>query len=405
MNALRWWFAVAGVLLPQFLGGVRDAHACKGAPNPPPCQYWKCNTLDNVWEEYPVKDGTVCTLNGQTGECYYGTCYLLTQGALLPQFQISSVIYAPPNSSGYDCSESYTVSNSVGGSLSTTASWKNDLKVSVDVSGTYGIWGGSGSTTFEGQWSGNTTSQIDYGLTFTEGYTVHSVNTDGVDHERDKILLWLNPQVNVTMVYNKVRWSPGVRSGEGKNEIDVLVSELRPGAYIRPGVKTALDMRGITANPFYPIILRADRLANAPVDPYGERWVDPSRYVRVIWPGTGVPVGHAYTPTPPGAMKPDEFEWTLSKTNTEATTASNAEQYTVGVETSGSATFVNLVKAKLSVSDKFTWTHSNTTKVTNGQNDSFKVHVFYPSSAYVGPTYLDFYVDTVFKSYAFETSW
>ena len=96
--------------------------------------------------------------------------------------------------------------------------------------------------------------------------------TDGIDHDKDRIYLWLKPLLTTTIdPDNNVDWQSGVH-GPTMIIQYVEVAWLKTPSLFPPGVKRLLDDAGLTASD-YAIILGIDPFAS------GATVIDQNRFL------------------------------------------------------------------------------------------------------------------------------
>jgi len=132
--------------------------------------------------------------------------YPFTGGNMSPKYIVLGIMYAPPGSKS---SVSYTQTQAVGASSQFTNSFSSGTTVSTSlgISGSFGSKGVAftGSGTFTN--STGYTVEADSLSTYTVNKTIGSVlgisgplsNIIGVDHDYDTFIVWLNPQINMSV--------------------------------------------------------------------------------------------------------------------------------------------------------------------------------------------------------------
>lgn len=134
--------------------------------------------------------------------------YPFTSGAMTPKYIVLGVLYSPPGSGS---SVSYTESKAVG----TSSSIENMFETSYGLGESFGVSKVLSQDDTDGKvtgsvnagqsmtWTQNIDSTSTYSLkkTTTQGLVANGPlsATIGVDHDYDKILVWLNPKVNLTV--------------------------------------------------------------------------------------------------------------------------------------------------------------------------------------------------------------
>lgn len=334
----------------------------------------------------PCRVGTICAPPTDR-ERTPSTPPTTAQGSIRPAYYVLAVIYAPPGTNGGKTSTQveYASGSTAGASTAATASFKTGVKVSASAGG--GVFGGATvSTDFETTSTTTDGSSLDIKKSTTSTIRVSGGGVDGIDHDKDLIYLWLNPRVDLTRTGDQVTWALRV-AGPSMSIQYAYVGWLRRPATMPDGVRAALAGAGVTAAD-YPTILAADPFAT------GATTIDPARFVRTP---TSIPYIPPYGPTDPVAT------WSFNqKSETVASTTSKAEhEYSVGIGVGASTDLVGLFKAELKTTTSFKWTSTNTMGRSAGASESANLVVGGPGYGYGGPTEIDVYWDTLYKTFMF----
>lgn len=328
------------------------------------------------------------------------TVNAVASGQVLPAYQILTLVYAPPGTTGGLTTSQESTSQVLYASGSTTgttnsigSSFKDGVDVSVSVSNIPVISLGVSGDFTASQTQGSTTQwNINKGA--TNQIIVPGPGTDGIDHSYDTFYLWLNPQLNVTIDHlGNVAWEIGV------NGQDMLIQYVYAGwllnpSLMPPGVAQALAGAGLTTADYDQILA---------CDPFyaGAATGDPNRVVP-IEPGRFVLTTHSFPYEPPQAA--DDPVPTTTYTLTSATTATNTQQDQTqqDVSVSVSAGFTLIWTDTVKVTGSMEWTQTSTSTLTTGSNQQASVTIGGPAFGYTGPTDVLVYWDTVYQSFMFS---
>lgn len=312
----------------------------------------------------------------------------LYQGTATANYEILTVIYAPPGTNGGRATSS--VSYGSGVTVGTTTSASNSFQASTNVSVTSqaGILGsgGQGSLSFGYTTSTQSTQSLEVKQSTTSTVTRPGPAQDGINHEEDAIYLLLKPKINLSLSSSAAAWTFG---DNGLSPIIyVLVGELDGHFPWRAGVLAELKAAGVTPSD-YPHILAADPLATG-----ASGSLDPARFV---------PINTMYPYEPPPTPNDPVLSTTTiisgSVTNTDAATAKYT--YSAGLTLSGSAGFLGMASTTLKVSTDWSWTNSNSESVASGTLQSASLTIGGPGFGYAGPVEVEVYMDTIYNTFAF----
>jgi hypothetical protein len=356
-------------------------------------------------------DGTTahCIINGKSGtrECVGGRftpCFPDDggtppgggQGTVTPKYYVLTVVYSPPGTQGGRSSSSvvYGASSTTGTTTSSSNSFKQNYSVSVNAGGGFlgSVQGGlsfsygrstTDSQSLEIKKSGNTTIRAD------------GPSQDGINHDHDLIYLWLNPKILLSMTSSSAAWT---FTGTDTAEIQyVYVGWLKDPSKMPPGVTQALSRHGITADKDFADILRRDPFAGGrrvplPVVPQP---LDPARFQSVH---TTFPYEPPYSATDPVPT----YTFSLANSSTSTVGTSTQDDYKVGVSVSGGVDFLGLAKSSLKTEDSWNWTNTSSQASSAGTSESATVTIGGPAFGYTGPTEMEVYYDTVYKTFLFR---
>jgi hypothetical protein len=375
------------------------ASGCFGNPRKPPvCNSMKC-TPDG-WTAWPLTAGSSCTINGSPGKCdggevmagvieplRIGKCVPTITGTILPRFYVLDVIYAPPGTSGSATRSSvtYASGSTSGTETKTTKAFKSELNVQAEATlqGFATISAGAG-------YSLEVTSENGVTLKKTTTFTIgdQGPNTDGIDHDSDLLVLWLNPAVDMIVNGNDVKWTLST-NGTAMDIQWVSVGQLKNPATIPPGVAARFAQYGITTDDL------ATMLAQDPFA-YGPTAIDLARFAQT-------PTTLPYEPPLTKNDTPPTFPFGITNETIQSHMTKYESSYSVGfsIKVATPTNFSTWISANLTDTAKFTWTDSGSTTTTTDSTQSASVTLTGPSFGYAGPTDIAVYVDTQFDTFMF----
>lgn len=336
-----------------------------------------------------------CSATGIGGDgTNAGSVPLAVSGQLLPKFLVLSVIYAPPGMLSF---VDYGTSTELG----TTSSISDSFSVanSVSVSLTAGTTTIGASRSFTQEQDTNSTVSVKKSSSFDEIAPGPLSSADGINHDFDKFILWLNPVVNV---------SPGPTGGvtwagfsndprdpvKDMDRAEVFVSELKNPATLPPGVADQLARswagpnQGLNATDF-ATILKTDPFANGPAA------IDPTRFQPV---GGG---SFSYRPPPVGGQPGTQmFSLGYSATNSQTQTATDTLSISF-TEGDGASFLEGMLKEENKQTRTLTWVHKVATSSSTTTNQSAKFSLTGPGVGYQGQTVVQAYQDVVYGTFMF----
>jgi Carboxypeptidase regulatory-like domain len=318
------------------------------------------------------------------------------QGAIFPSYMVAGMLYSPPGTdSGHSTSQ---VSYGTGSTTGTTVSAQNTFKTGVDLSATVGVnakigsWGINASVTGDYSQSGATSSTDSISVTKT---TTHEIDIqgpaeDGINHDHDVFLLWLNPVAAMTVdASGNVSWNLAF-NGPAMIVQYVYVGWLKNPALMQqeaPGVAQALANAGLTQAD-YENILSLNPFSN------GGTEIDPDRFV--LASQSSFP----YEPPLTAADPVVTSKLTLTSATTDAQTTQVTKDYKTSI--TGSAGFsVAFVSVDLKASGSWEWTTTSTRTSTSTATQSATATVGGPAAGYAGSTDILVYWDVLFSCFMF----
>jgi hypothetical protein len=319
---------------------------------------------------------------GQESSKYFPslTAAVVFTGQVHPLYEVLTVVYAPPGTKGGNSKSlvDYGSGSGTGTTTSTSKSFKAGVDVSVKI--TAPIVSETSDFTFSD--SKTDTSSIDIKKNQSFDLKVGGPGADGINHDEDQFVLWLNPMLNVSIdPLGNVQWEPAI---DGTMLIQyVSVAELKNPASMRPGVKQALDAAGLTPTDYIQILkTNPFATANAAIDP--ERFLLCSQ-------------SFPYEPPLTASDPVDLTTYNQNNSVTNANTQATQVQYGVSVKVEASIAKI----FSTAVTGSMQWTNTSTIVKTNSSSQSATVTVAGPSFGYPGPTNVLVYWDTVYSSFMF----
>lgn len=326
-------------------------------------------------------------------------------GTLNPKFVVLSVIYAPPGSSS---SVDYGSSTAIGTSSSLTQSVLHgntinaSLQIGPKILGTGSTITANGSDSFS-QTRDTSTSIVTNKTTSADIVVPGPTNSlNGINHDYDVILVWINPVVNLNVLSSSsAEWSGfSFDSNDPAGEVDVIplyVKWLKNPSTMPPGVTNALartwakppaDGSGAALTPNdFAIILARDPFAN------GSTTIDPARFDL-----TGQTFSYA---PPPNGGQPLTQKLTLSYETTSTLGQTAQDQYTNSFSVQVDTSVAKFISATFKDTTTTTWTTSATQTATQTQGQTATLNLTDPTGAYTGPTDLLVYQDNVYGTFMF----
>jgi hypothetical protein len=318
--------------------------------------YWR-GTNDKLWRDFVPASA----LGTETGK---------------PAYYVLTAAYSPPGTEGGSSGSSvqYTSGSSTGTTTSTSKSFKAETEV-----------GASGETvSLGGSFSASTTVTDTSSLQITKSqsysFAMPGPARDGINHDYDLFLLLLNPLVTAQRYpQDVVLWSLGIESSTGTASIySVYAGQLKGTMPMPPGLKAALDARGLTQEDY-------DQILSTNPFTSGSGTIDPGRYAAT---SQSLP----YSPPPDPNTPPVTFTLNLSNEQIQTDKREAQTEYTVSMKV-GISFF--------EISSKLTWTSTNSSEKTATLAQSASATVGGPAYGYQGPVSVLVYWDTLYSSFLF----
>ncbi len=325
------------------------------------------------------------TPNGLTLH-WTGVGIALQRGTVVPNYMVLTIIYAPPGTGGghSTSSVSYQSGSTAGTLTSSSRTFKDGNAVSVEVSsGTAGNGGGAG-VSFDSSHSSTDSQSLEIKKSTTTTISQVGPSQDGINHDNDEIWLLLKPKINLALSSSTTEWT----LADTRSLIQyVHVGWLNGHEPMPPGVASVLQNAGITPQ-VYPDILVHDPLAN------GQPSLEAPRFVSI---NTTFPYEPPYSASDP--VPTSTFNISNSQVATTGTTAEDSVK--VELYVSGSAGFMGLATIKLKDTDSWEWTNKSSNTTTTGSSQSATLTIGGPAYGFVGPSVIQVYYDTVYRTFAF----
>jgi hypothetical protein len=314
---------------------------------------------------------------------------------VIPKYAVLAVIYSPPGSNGGKGASSvdYATGTTFDTNLTTTNSFKNTVSISATVGASAGIASVSATVGFSDAESDQDKSALDFKTTTKTDLKVPGPAVDGVNHDEDRIYLWLSPSLDVNLTQTPTGTTGSWQLSQVNNHVDdiyVYVGWLKHPETMSPGVQQNLAANGITPAD-YPGILAYDPLASDPT-----AITDVGRYVPL---STSFPYEPPYAAS--DASSTETYTVTNEQTDKDTVTNTSAKTFSAAVTAKVTAGFVS---ASLTVKDQMTWTAQQSREVSNGDSTSASVSIGEPAFGYTGPVAIAVYQDRLYNTFAFAPS-
>jgi hypothetical protein len=352
-------------------------------------------------------DGTyTLTAKGDTGT-------ISVSGTCTTPYIVLGVIYAPPGNGSF---VQFNTSQALGYVHNTKDTWSRAIAASATLD--VGVLVANTNLTITQGWTSSSTNSITTGLTTTTGsdskWTGHQ---DGINHDNDVLIVWLNPKLrqtatnleDITKFSVHTSFESNTEFGQAEidsgNPVDIremdlvytTVGELRaeianPGS-MNPNGNGLAFKRTWCSDPS-PALKTADFQTILAYDPF---W-DPNHSPTVASLGkrySAVPV--ASVPYVPYNINTgyDNSIWSRSQTST------RGESNSFGVTWALNAGVKTFFASGTKVSDTFTWSHEYSDTQTQTQTHQTTFSITGPQSAWNGPNRIHVYRDQACGTYLF----
>jgi len=377
-------FVPLDIPFPQDFGGIpavsitfpHVGHCFQHAP-------WGTMTASNI-----TMKGFRASVTG----CFYPTATWtavgprLVRGTIVPRYLVLTVIYAPPGTNGGHSSSSvsYQAGSTAGTTTSSSRSFKTGLSVSVEASGGFFGSGGGAGVSFEASQSTTDSQSLEVKKSTSSTITQVGPSQDGINHDEDEIWLLLNPTVNLALSSSAAEW---VLADTRSPVQYVHVGWLNGHEAMPVGVVAALQSAGITPD-VYPDILARDPFAN------GSAALDTSRFISINTTFPYEPPYAANDPVPTST-------YNISNSTIKTQGHELVDTFKVQISQFGTADFASFAKVKLSDATNWEWTNKSSSSSSAGTSQSAQLTIGGPAYGYGGPTVVQVYFDTIYKTFAF----
>jgi hypothetical protein len=344
--------------------------------------------------------------------------YPFTSGTLNPKYVVLGVIYSPP---GAKSTVSYGNSTMVGTSSSLSSSFTKNETVSASIDLVGGILGTGGTNTYTA--SSSFTQEADTSSSYAVNQTTSTndvfpgpvSSSIGVDHDYDKVLVWLNPALKLTipgtsglLVWNGYSYDSS--DTYSPNDMDVVrlpVSCLKNyystlngcnEADLQKRIQRGWDTSGTggLTPADYAQILQSDPFATNPAyDPSVPASDGSMRFD--LQSGEAVPFQPALNGDQP---ETNTYSFSIQKTTTAGQGAKDTKQVGASVKSSGgvTGTFIADFDVSVSFSGSLQWQNQWSTTQTNTSSSTVGFSITEPAYTdyYQGPTSFQVYKDNVY---------
>jgi hypothetical protein len=316
-------------------------------------------------------------------------------GSLRPSYMLLTVIYAPPGTNGGKSASSveYGTSSSTGSTVSATSSFK----AGIDIKATAGPELAKVTAGFS--FSDTNTNEVSYKQTYSDSsdLKIPGPPSDGVDHDYDQFVLWLNPLLHIKADTQKnASWVLDI-DGEEMHFATVTAGELKNPASMAPGLQQALAAAGLGpgdylsllnsgANPF--VSVQPNFAGSNPTSP---TTIDRNRFQPVQVPDL------SYQPPVNASASPNLITYNLTNSVDQITT--NTSEVQLGVSLGVTLGVKDI--ASLDVTDSFTWTTTSSLSTEKNSSQSATLVIGGPAYGYAGSINLNVYWDTIYSTFMF----
>ena len=312
---------------------------------------------------------------------------VVTTGTIRPTYKVMTILYAPPGTNGGKSLSvvDYSTSSSAGTTTTISSSFKDQLDVSVQVGPDPKVTSLGAGGEFSASATATDTSSLDVKKTNGYDLKISGPASDGISHDHDIALLWLNPRLDVTVdSWENVKWDLAV-DGLTMALYSLYFGWLRDRSTMPAAELAYLNSMGLTDNDFVAILA---------LNPFatGSNVIDTVRFQEL-------PFTFPYSP-PFSASDPVLVtQQSISSTTTQSKSVASTTQYTVAITVSA-----NIVPFLLTIKETTTlqWTDSSTYAESTASTQSATATVGGPSFGYTGPSMVKAYLDTVYNTFLFS---
>ncbi len=326
----------------------------------------------------------------ENGEAYYYTqlkVNVLEVAVVTPDYKVVSIIYAPPGTKGGKSSSvTYFKGSELGSKTTAENSFKSDFGLTASTG--FGVGFIDWDVKVNATQSTTNTSLDSLTITKKEGHelTINGPGIDGIDHNRDKIVLWLRPKLNFVMNRDGTEGLWGVDTDKKMTLLHVYVGDLLDPSRMNVQTSTFLLSAGITEQ-HYPDILSTHPLLN-------NETLDPDRFIHEARLNFTPPYD-------PDDESPMTYNFTQENTRALTNTSSTKVDYSVNTTVEASADLLFLYQSKITANGMWSWSDIDTRSDTDITIEKASISLTNPSFGYTGPPIIDIYYDVIYKTFAF----
>lgn len=308
----------------------------------------------------------------------------LYSGTILPKYQLVTVIYAPPGSASKSASSvEYGESSTLGTATSATKSFKSGTAVSMGV----GFAGSSVSSDFGYETTGSNTTSVEVHKSKQYKIAVSGSDTNGIDHDDDVFVLWLNPQFSLSTDSSKEFLAELEVAGETMEMSHIYAGWLKHPATMPAAIKKRLDKAELNEKD-YAEILSANPFV------FGSDAIDRNRFL---------PTALSFPYTPPHTKDGPVIVKTYKVTNSIKETDQKAVEIKYSVGFTVKSGFKGVIEASFESKTSMEWTNTSLTESSKSSTQEATAVVSGPSWGYDGLLVdIRVYWDRLFSTFLFR---
>ena len=334
-------------------------------------------------------------------------------GFLKPKYQVVGVYYAPP---GPKSTVTYGSGFNSGTSTMNASSFIFGETVSLTGSGP--VQGKGANGTISTGWSQESDSSTSITLSKTQNLSNlipgPSQSYLGVDHDFDYVAVWLNPEVEINVVGQKIMTQGYAYDPGDPAEMDVVwlsVGQLKGTQPI--GVSNGVDLAyrltrfwdpagGPMTSADFAEILKADPFSTNPsYDPSAD---SNHRFDQPIGPNGPQDITVNYLPAPPGGQAIcTMYNETYTATSMKGEGSIDIHTVSFTFDSGNIPLFNNYVNVDLKSVTTYSYTNKWSSTITNGTSQSASFNLCGPLSTdnYQGPTAMVVWKDNIYGTFMF----
>ncbi|MBI1753550.1 MAG: hypothetical protein HY014_16210 [Acidobacteria bacterium] len=328
---------------------------------------------------------------------------LTVKGAIYPKYQILSLVYAPP---GPKSAVTYGTSSSIGSKNSTSETIGRATNYNFNLNAL--VAGASFSANWKTQIENSSSTTITSSTNFSETYPGPQNAAEGLNHDYDCFIIWLNPKYYINSTshfngsgngtsfwyqnYSSVNYDERDPAGPG-DIIKLYVKWLKNPTLIQteaPGVWTAIQRTWAGQDGELNGVDFAAILGRNPYWNGSSSTVDKTRFDlqfnQVL----------LYEP-PAGGGQPSSQNLSLGGQTTSTLGQTATDSYSVSLQTGGSV--FGLIKYVSTNTWDFSYKWSR--EISNSSGYSSTASITGPNTGYTGPVRFQVYKDNIFGTFMF----